>query len=241
MTTPKTNRTVKPKGKSLSARLLSAQQEVLPAEKGGRNDYANYDYASEIDVIKVGKPALVNNGLFLLCLSAEYIKGDGGGTVFSMWEIHSPESDETKQIGPFSCPAPDRKGTTSSMVALAVRTSLRTLAYVDTLQIPRVGSIEIDSLPEHTAAPNVSVKKKSRIQAEKDSGAASGLYDPSQIDFILSSLEVMKPDPSDWKGRVLKWADDNSPKTAPHTEYAAIPPELAVKIINKYDVSENDT
>ena len=170
MTTPKTNRTVKPKGKSLSARLLSAQRGLPAVGKGSRNEYANYDYASAEDVMKSARVALHDNDLFVVCVSRKYVHlPDRGSVVQSMFELHSPESDEVKVVGPIEVPVLERKGTTIEKAVLAVQTTSQSYALRDILQIPRLDGNEVDSLPEQAAAPNVSVKKKSRIQAEKDS------------------------------------------------------------------------
>jgi hypothetical protein len=143
-------KTVKPR---LMPALIQAQRSIGGVEKGTRNDFHGYDYASAEDVIKAGRGALLDNGLALVrtgwllstlpALTLEQYKATPSSGAFANYMVTASwllvhESGEERDLGVTDCVVTPGKGQAVDKAQAAALTTCENYLLVGLLQIPRV-------------------------------------------------------------------------------------------------------
>jgi hypothetical protein len=137
----------------LSAALVQAQKSIGGVEKGTRNDFHGYDYASAEDVIKAGRNALLDNGLALVRtgwlvdvlpgLTEYQYKATPSSGAFSNYMVTASwllvhESGEERDLGVTDAVVVPSKGQSLDKAQAAALTTCENYLLVGLLQIPRV-------------------------------------------------------------------------------------------------------
>lgn len=121
---------------NLEMALLSAQAQIAPATKDGRNDYSKWMYVKAETLIAMSKNVFNENGLAFDRKSDKLVYLNGLPVIESVFNLtHGPTQQVTEYGSSF--PVVEKKGTALDRAYSASLTSGLAYKIRDVLQIPR--------------------------------------------------------------------------------------------------------